>query len=99
MRKMVNDDNDGQLLTGHFGTGKLIKGVSIEDMLYIISYTCYWLSQQCHNPNLLNQMIFFQFLVLNATFSNMSAISWRPVLVVEEAGIPGKNHRPWASNS
>ena len=28
----------------------------------------------------------------------LSAISWRPVLVVEEAGVPGKNHRPWASN-
>jgi len=27
-----------------------------------------------------------------------SAISWRPVLVVEEAGVPGENHRPWASN-
>jgi len=35
------------------------------------------------------------FLVFNATFSNISAISWRPVLVVEEAG---QNHRPWASN-
>jgi len=29
---------------------------------------------------------------------NISAISWRPVLVVEEAGVPGENHRPWASN-
>jgi hypothetical protein len=36
--------------------------------------------------------------VFNATFSNISAISWRPVLVVEEAGVLGKNHRPWASN-
>jgi hypothetical protein len=35
--------------------------------------------------------------VFNATFSNISAISWRPVLVVEEAGVPGENHRPWAS--
>ena len=35
----------------------------------------------------------------NATFSNISAISWRPVLVVEETrGVPGENHRPWASN-
>jgi hypothetical protein len=34
----------------------------------------------------------------NATFSNISAIPWRPVLVVEEAGVPGENHRPWASN-
>jgi hypothetical protein len=33
--------------------------------------------------------------VFNATFSNISAISWPPVLVVEEAG---ENHRPWASN-
>jgi hypothetical protein len=37
-------------------------------------------------------------IVFNATFSNTSAISWRPVLVVEEAGVPGENHRPWASN-
>jgi hypothetical protein len=28
----------------------------------------------------------------------MSAISWRPVLVMKEAGVPGENHRPWASN-
>jgi hypothetical protein len=33
------------------------------------------------------------FLVFYATFSNISAISWRPVLVVEEAGVPGENHR------
>jgi hypothetical protein len=38
------------------------------------------------------------FLVFNATFSNISAISWRLVLVVEEARVPGENHRPWASN-
>ena len=37
-------------------------------------------------------------LVFNATFSNISAISWRPLLVVEEAGVPGENHQPWASN-
>jgi hypothetical protein len=42
---------------------------------------------------------FFDFLVFNATFNNISAISWRPVLVVEEAGVPGENHRPWASNA
>jgi hypothetical protein len=37
-------------------------------------------------------------MVFNATFSNISDISWRPVVVVEEAGVPGENHRPWASN-
>ena len=28
----------------------------------------------------------------------LSAISWRPFLVLEEAEVPGENHRPWASN-
>jgi hypothetical protein len=34
------------------------------------------------------------FLCFNATFNNISAISWRPVLVVEEAGVPERttNH-------
>jgi hypothetical protein len=38
------------------------------------------------------------FIVFNATFSNISAKSWRPVLVVEEAGVRRENHRPLASN-
>ena len=37
-------------------------------------------------------------IVFNATFSNTSAISLPPVIVVEEAGVPGENHRPWPSN-
>ena len=37
--------------------------------------------------------ILFYFIVSNATFSNISAISWQPVLVVEEVGVPGENHR------
>ena len=36
----------------------------------------------------------FDLIVLSATFSNISAISWRPVVVVEEARVPGENHRP-----
>ena len=28
----------------------------------------------------------------------LSAISWRLDLVVEDTGVPGENHRPWASN-
>jgi hypothetical protein len=38
------------------------------------------------------------FWCFNAPFNNISAILWQPVLVVEEAGVPGENHRPWASN-
>ena len=31
-------------------------------------------------------------IALNATFSNISIISWRYVLMVEETGVPGENH-------
>jgi len=40
----------------------------------------------------------FKLIVFNATFSNISAISWRPVLVVEEARVPREKHQPWVSN-
>jgi hypothetical protein len=33
-------------------------------------------------------------MIVNATFNNISVISWRSVLLVEETGVPGENHRP-----
>jgi len=36
--------------------------------------------------------------VFNATFKNISVISWRSVLLVDETGVPWENHRPAASN-
>jgi hypothetical protein len=33
-------------------------------------------------------------MVFNATFNNISAISWLSVLLVEETGVTGENHRP-----
>jgi hypothetical protein len=54
-------------------------------LAYFIYYLCQW-------------FMIDWFLVFNATFSNISAISWWPVLVVDEAGVPRENHWPWASN-
>jgi hypothetical protein len=48
-------------------------------------------------PLTLTTLILFCFvcsLVFNATFNNISVISWRSVLLVEETG---ENHRPVAS--
>jgi hypothetical protein len=50
------------------------------------------------NPKLKKLLVIKQRYIVLVTFSNISAISWRPVLVVEEAGVPGENHRPWANN-
>jgi hypothetical protein len=62
-----------------------------------------WLNELSHwiisSFNLTHDLILiFDFWCFNTTFNNISAISWRPVLVVEEAGVPGENHRLWASN-
>jgi len=32
-------------------------------------------------------------MVFNATFNNISAISWWSVLLMEETRVPGENHR------
>ena len=34
----------------------------------------------------------FRLIVFNATFNNISVISWQSVLLVDETGIPGENH-------
>jgi len=38
------------------------------------------------------------FKVFNATFNNISVISWRSVLLEEETSVPGENHRTVASH-
>jgi len=30
--------------------------------------------------------------VFNATFNNISVISWQSILLMEETGVPGENH-------
>ena len=67
-------------------------------LLYMLTW-CYYegiLSLQYINNNLFCLMVF------NTTFNNISVISWRSVLLVEETGGTGENHRiklytsPWS---
>ena len=37
-------------------------------------------------------------MVFNATFNNISVISWWSVLLVEESGVPAENHIPGTSH-
>ena len=43
-------------------------------------------------------MKWVRIMVFNTTFNNISVISWRPVLLVEETGVLGENRRPVASH-
>jgi hypothetical protein len=42
--------------------------------------------------------IFVCLVMLNATFNNISVISWLTALLVEESEGPGENNRPVASH-
>ena len=37
-------------------------------------------------------------MVFNATFNNISVISWWSVILMEETGVPGENQRPITSH-
>ena len=56
----------------------------------------YWPCQLIVVLNMV-MVIVLKVMVFNATFNNISAISWLSVLLVEETGVHGKNHRPVAS--
>jgi hypothetical protein len=42
--------------------------------------------------------MFVCLMMFNATFNNISVISWWSVLLVEETGASGENHRPVVSH-
>jgi hypothetical protein len=46
----------------------------------------------------LSVCLFVCLMVFNATFNNISVISWQSVLLVEETEGPGENHWPVASH-
>jgi hypothetical protein len=54
------------------------------DIIYLL-YAYWW-------------FLFVCLMVFNATFNNISVISWQSVLLVEETGGPGENHRPVTSH-
>ena len=62
--------------------------------LLLLSSPLYYLVKGDHTDidNILNRVMVF-----NATFNNISVISWQSVLLMEETGVPGENHRPAAS--
>jgi len=42
--------------------------------------------------------LFFFGVVFNATFNNIPVVSWRLVLLMEDTGLSGDNHRSVASH-
>ena len=53
------------------------------------------LQNQTNNSCYIELLVWFGFMVFNATFNNISVTSWRSILFVEETG---ENHQPAASH-
>jgi len=53
------------------------------------------LTKEAKCPRKFSVCLVVWFMVFNATFNNISVISWRSVLLVEETG---ENHRPVISH-
>ena len=43
--------------------------------------------------NIMLHIMFVCLMVFSATFNNISVISWRSVLLVEDTGVPREDHR------
>jgi len=72
----------------------------INCMTFITLYYFNFVSAPTHNRICyhIQWLHFFGLMVFNATLNNISVISWRSVLLVEETGVLGGNHRPGSSH-
>ena len=80
---------------------------SLQNFMFILCWSKSTMSIFCILFDFQTTLLFFIFylffvclfvwlVVFNATINNISVISWRSVLLVEETGVPGENHRPVA---
>jgi len=71
-------------------------------LLYVRATISYLLIGCCLDKLIDTLIIKYQYgfgiMVFNGTFNNISAISWLSVLLVEENGVSGENHRLAASH-
>ena len=66
--------------------------------LHFIKILPLYIGMQDFNENAQKKKIVW-FMVFNATLNNISVILWWSVLLVEETGVPGENHRPVPSQA
>jgi hypothetical protein len=59
--------------------------IVVNDVFNVWSYQRFC----CSSVEWYNYLLFVCLMVFNATFNNISVISWRSVLLVEETGGPG----------
>ena len=76
-----------------FLTVALHRSRTIKTIVWSMTVYNRYLSSQCNSTDQIGVMVF------NTIFNNISVISWRSVLLMEESGVLGENHwlvaSPW----
>jgi hypothetical protein len=85
----------GIMIKGNHETHTLDKLLILLSMFYLPSSTPHPEPTVIHWSYIRHNSV--RVIVLNSPFNNISVISWRSVLLMEEIGVPGENHRPVAS--
>ena len=79
--------------TNHLGS------IVVTSLMYsFVVKTSSWYTTLKWKKNYLFIYYFYGVMVFNATFNNMSMISWQSVLLLEESGVSGENYWPAASH-
>ena len=61
--------------------------------MHIVLVNCrLWVVPHSRGMLIIEDLVWFGFIVLNATSNNSSVISWWSVLLVEETEVPEENH-------
>jgi len=77
LNQICNQTSTSPLFSKTTGSGQFIQVLVDQGYLYFLSWK--------------KDRVRIRFMVLNATFNNILAISWRSVLFVDETRVPGEN--------
>jgi hypothetical protein len=98
-----SDDSSDDVCWDHHMYSECDSDDSSDDVCWDLQNWCYCFYQYYHNVFDITLFIIFsigvsllrvRFMVFNDTINNISVISWRSVLLVEETRVHGANHRP-----
>jgi len=63
------------------------------NLISVRARPCRPLPKYRNSENMLLKRMLLRVMVFNTTYNHMSAMSWLPILLVEETGVPGENYR------
>jgi hypothetical protein len=90
MRRILCDDDNGDVKTTH--------EIWIASPYMNVKRRLHYIKRWCRRYSTKTGNVFVRLTVFNATFDNISVISWRSALLVEETGVHTENHQPAASH-